>query len=112
MTLVEAVATIPVGQTRRLSADQARQIARKFSFQPSIGSPIWADHWRAALPDGGCYHLVGRKGTYTLHRDQFDPRTSISQFLAHIVHEAPVETALHVAGTVAVAKAASAILKS
>jgi hypothetical protein len=84
------------GQVR---ADPAavRALLAEGRYRLSLGSPLGAAHYRRALPDGGCLHLVveGREGR--LHCDRFDPHRDLGAFLLHLLAEAPRETLANVA---------------
>jgi hypothetical protein len=62
-------------------------------YRPSTGSPASAAHWRRALPDGSCLHLVIEARRRRLHHDAYDPRANLLSLGMHMTHEARSEAA-------------------
>ena len=96
-----AIEELMPGKRLTLPCDQAFDLLRTGWYEPSVGSPPWAGHYRRALPDGGCLHLVIHSDRATVHRDRWDPHRDLISLLRHCVLEAPVETTITI-GVVAV----------
>lgn len=86
------------GQMVELSTDAAWMIANWHCFKASFGWAFGAEHFRAALNDGGCLHLVIHNDHATLHRDRYHPLNDPVSFVLHQVVDAPIQTALVIAG--------------
>lgn len=93
-----SVDTLPPGDTFDISLATAQELVRSGGFRESLGSPVWATHYRKSLPDGSSIHVVINGDSASVHRDRFDPHRSIGDLIAHIVAEAPVQTAVHALG--------------
>jgi hypothetical protein len=66
-------------------------------YRPSLGGPLRASHYRRALADGGCLHLVVEGHAGRLHCDRFDPHRDPGTLVLHLLAEAPREALANVA---------------
>jgi len=72
---------------------EAEELIASGRYRRSTGSPASAAHWRSALPDGSCLHLVVEARRRRLHHDAYDPHASLLSLGMHAMHEARTEAA-------------------
>lgn len=78
---------------RNITRRQADALIASGHYRPSTGAPASARHWRRALPDGTCLHLVVERSSRRLHHDAYDPRANLLSLGMHLTHEARFEAA-------------------
>ncbi|MGE5339151.1 MAG: hypothetical protein ACM3PU_15085 [Gemmatimonadota bacterium] len=82
---------------RRVTKREADALIASGGYRASTGAPASARHWRRALPDGSCLHLVVQGRMRRLHHDAYDPRANLLSLGMHMTHEARTEAAAIVA---------------
>lgn len=78
---------------RLISQREVTALVATGLYAASTGSPTSASHWRRALPDGSCLHLVVEARRRRLHHDVFDPHGNLLSLVMHMTHEARPEAA-------------------
>ncbi|MGA2552348.1 MAG: hypothetical protein ABSF50_19555 [Burkholderiaceae bacterium] len=80
-----------------VTTQEARSLIASGYYRQSTGAPYGARHYRRALADGSCLHLVIEGRRRRLHHDAFDPHASLVSLGMHITHEARSEAASYAA---------------
>lgn len=78
---------------RRITKRDANALIASGAYRSSTGAPASASHWRRALPDGSCLHLVVQERLRRLHHDAYDPHVNLLSLGMHMTHEARSEAA-------------------
>jgi hypothetical protein len=76
---------------RPVTRREVEALVKTGLYHSSTGSPTSASHWRRALTDGSCLHLVVEPGRCRLHHDAFDPHGNLLSLMLHMTHEARSE---------------------
>lgn len=76
---------------RQITASEADGLIASGFYRSSSGAPHSAKHYRRALPDGSCLHLVIEKRRRRLHHDAFNPHAGPLSLAMHVTNEARSE---------------------
>jgi hypothetical protein len=82
------VAVDTQGVNLEISFAQARSLLASGQYQPSLGEPLDAGHYRRPLVDGSCLHLVVYDHKVLLHSDRFNPDRDFVSLTLHLLTEA------------------------
>ena len=117
MNLAECVAlnlccyeALEPGASWQISSAAAQHLIDARGYEPSLGTPWLAEHYRRELPDGSGLHLKKDDGIWSLHRDRIHPGDPISTAL-HCLVDAPLQTCATVVGVIGAGLVLKALLR-